>query len=319
MYTDIHTDFILTPIRSILEQGINASQSLPSGIESFPISEYHLQSLFLRMTGASEQKMKCILWQMATDDFEYRYKYLNYQGMGECSTYNSKNVVFRELISQITKKYPSFTISSIWSDFVYDEATIANERTKWEDKVKKSKQAQIDYLISKNIEKGKPLTDEQKEKMREGIMKNAFKKEDFVIHLDANKRRSVISQLLSQLCKLLQGTNLAVWRTTDFGNFSSKCQTTIKGCEIAEANKDGLNLFCGSMIKMYESLVYLHRNRTAHNTVVYQKNLPALETLAGKDYYLQNYFFRFALIIVMDEVFMRLYKSYLQVYSPHRQ
>ena len=78
MYTDIHTEFIQTPIRHILEQGINASHSLTFGIESFPMSEYYLQSIFLRMTGAAEQKMKCILWQMATDDYQYRNKYLNY-------------------------------------------------------------------------------------------------------------------------------------------------------------------------------------------------------------------------------------------------
>ena len=58
MYTDIHTEFIQTPIQTILEQGINASHSLTFGIESFPMSEYYLQSLFLRMTGAAEQKMK---------------------------------------------------------------------------------------------------------------------------------------------------------------------------------------------------------------------------------------------------------------------
>lgn len=318
MYTDIHTDFILTPICTILEQGINASQSLPSGIESYPISEYHLQSLFLRMTGASEQKMKCILWQMATDDFEYRYRYLNYQGMGECSTYSSKNVVFRDLVSQITKRQPSFVINNIWSDFTYDEDKITEERKKWEDKVKKSKQAQIDHLINKSIDNGKSLTDEQKEKMKAGIMKNAFKEEDFANHLDANKRRSVISQLLAHICSLLQGTNLAIWRTTDFENFTKYSQKVIKGCEVAETNKDGLNLFCGSMVKMYESLVYLHRNRTAHNTVVYQQNLPALSTLASKDYYLQNYFSRFALIIVMDEIFLRLYQTYLQVYAQQK-
>ena len=108
MYTDIHSDFILTPIKTILEEGVNACQSLPSGIESFPISEYHLQSLFLRMTGASEQKMKCIFWQMATDDSQYRYKYLNYQGNGECSTYASKNIVFKDLVAQIIKSNPDF-------------------------------------------------------------------------------------------------------------------------------------------------------------------------------------------------------------------
>ena len=147
MYTDLHTEFILTPIRTILEQGINASQSLSSGIDSFPISEYILQSLFLRMTGASEQKIKCIFWQMATDDYQYRYKYLNYQGLGECSTYSSKNTAFKDLVAQIKKMSPEFEIHSIWDDYLYNEETINAERLKWVEKVRKSKLKQIESII----------------------------------------------------------------------------------------------------------------------------------------------------------------------------
>lgn len=315
MYTDIHTDFILTPIRTILEQGINASQSLSSGIESFPISEYHLQSLFLRMTGASEQKMKCLLWQMATDDFEYRYKYLNYQGLGECSTYASKNTVFKDLVSQITKKLPDFQVNNIWNDCVYDEITIASERAKWEEKVKKACQPVIDKNIQNAKDKGKAMTQENIDKMSSSIIKHNLKEEDFDNHLKANKRRSVITQLIDRLCHQLKGTNLAIWRTTDLENFLCNCQKDIRGCDVAEKSKDGINLLCGKLVGLFETLVYTHRNRTAHNTVAYQKNLPKLETLASKDYYLQNYFYRFAILIVMDEVFLRLYKKYLEVYD----
>lgn len=56
MYTDIHTEFIQTPIRTILEQGINASHSLTFGIESFPMSEYYLQSLFFANDRSSRAK-----------------------------------------------------------------------------------------------------------------------------------------------------------------------------------------------------------------------------------------------------------------------
>ena len=313
MYTDLHTDFILTPIQTILDEGVNACQSLSSGIESFPISEYHFQSLFLRMTGALEQKMKCIFWQMATDDVQYRYKYLNYQGIGECSTYASKNVVFKDLIAQICKKNPGFYIQSLWDDFEYDTATVASERNKWEEKVKASRQKQIDNIIQKRIDNGHPMSQEDIARMTSGIMGKAMKEEDFNNHLSSNKRRARIAQILECLFETVKSTNLAVWRTVDLANYHKYCQKTIKGCEVAEAKGDGANLFCGSLVGLYESLVYQHRNRTAHNTVAYQKNLPALETLSSKKYYLSNYFFRFAIILVMDEVFVKLYKKYIEV------
>ena len=313
MYTDLHTDFILTPIKTILDEGVNACQSLPSGIESFPISEYHFQSLFLRMTGASEQKMKCIFWQMATDDVQYRYKYLNYQGIGECSTYASKNVVFKDLIAQICKKNPNFCIQSLWDDFKYDAATVASERTKWEDKVKASRQKQINHIIQKRIDSGHPMSQEDIERMTSGIMGNAMKEDDFKNHLSSNKRRARVAQILESLFETVKNTNLAVWRTADLVNYHKYCQKIIKGCEVAEAKGDGANLFCGSLVGLYERLVYQHRNRTAHNTVAYQKNLPALETLSSKNYHLSNYFFRFAIILVMDEVFVKLYQKYLEV------
>ena len=147
MYTDIHTDFILTPIYSILEQGVNACMSLPSGIESYPIAEYHLQSVFLKMTGASEQKMKCILWQLATDDYQYRYEFQQRNDLGECSTYASKDAVFKDLIKQILAINPSFTIYDIWNDVNLDDATIAAERSIWQCKVDANRGKQISYLI----------------------------------------------------------------------------------------------------------------------------------------------------------------------------
>ena len=59
MYNSIHGEFIATPVSNVLRDGIMASASLSMGAESFPMGEYFFQSLFLRMTGAQEQKMKC--------------------------------------------------------------------------------------------------------------------------------------------------------------------------------------------------------------------------------------------------------------------
>lgn len=311
MYTDIHTEFIQTPIQTILEEGINASHSLIFGIESFPMSEYYLQSLFLRMTGAAEQKMKCILWQMATNDYQYRNKYLNYQGLGECSTYSSKNTVFKDLVTQITNIKPDFNIQSIWDDYIYDPAVVAEERSKWESKELGSRQKKIDSIIKKSIDKGNPMTSDEIDKMKNGIMNRPFNEDNFNNHLSANKRSSRVAQILEDVLKLSVNTSLESWRNVDLLNYKKRCQKNIKGSDVATRNKDGVNLLSGNLVKLYNDLVYLQRNRIAHNTVSYQQNLPALDTLSSEDYYLHNYFFRFAIILIVDEVFMRLYKAYL--------
>lgn len=311
MYTDIHTEFIQTPIRTILEQGINASHSLTFGIESFPMSEYYLQSLFLRMTGAAEQKMKCILWQMATDDYQYRNRYLNYQGLGECSTYSSKNTVFKDLVTQITNIKPNFDIQSIWDDYVYDPDVVAQEKSKWESKERVSRQKQIDSIIKKRIGKGNPMTQDEIDKMTIGIMSRPLNEDNFNNHLSANKRSSRVAQILEEVQLLSVNTSFEAWRNVDLLNYQKRCQKMIKGSDVATKNKDGVNLLSGNLVKLYNDLVYLQRNRIAHNTVSYQQNLPALESLSSEDYYLHNYFFRFAIILIVDEVFMRLYKVYL--------
>ena len=112
MYISQHSDFILSPLIKILKDGIAASRATGDGIDSYPMGEYLMQSLFLKMTGAQEQKMKCICWELATHDYDYRYEFLN-KKYGECSTYSSKNGIFKDLIEIIQKIQPSFEPSTL--------------------------------------------------------------------------------------------------------------------------------------------------------------------------------------------------------------
>ena len=51
-----------------------------------------------------EQKAKCILWDIATYDFEYRRDFLRDNSkQGEYSKYDSKNMVYKTLIEQVKK------------------------------------------------------------------------------------------------------------------------------------------------------------------------------------------------------------------------
>lgn len=94
-----HSEFILTPIDEILSEAGTAIGNQPRGIENYPLKEYFLQSVFLRLTGAQEQKCKCILWDVGTYDYNIRYRFFGSRGesVGECSTLNDKNKIFRAL------------------------------------------------------------------------------------------------------------------------------------------------------------------------------------------------------------------------------
>ena len=107
-----HTNFILKPIANVLKDAITASAGIGNGIETYPLCDYIFQSTFLKMTGFQEQKMKCICWEIASNDYEYRYKRYSQNPLGECSCIEEKNKVYSDLINQITKRNPTFDIQS---------------------------------------------------------------------------------------------------------------------------------------------------------------------------------------------------------------
>ncbi len=106
-----HSDFILAPITTILNDMLAAHSGIGIGIETFPLSEYSMQTTFLRMTGFQEQKMKCICWELATDNLDYRYKRFNKSPLGECSTYGEKQIVYKDLLEGILNFDPKYDIN----------------------------------------------------------------------------------------------------------------------------------------------------------------------------------------------------------------
>lgn len=114
MYSSEHSEFILSPLIDLLRNGVSACRGIYDGIESFPLCEYVTQSLFLKLTGAQEQKLKCICWDLATVDYEYRYEFLNKKKYGECSDWDSKNYVYNDLIKAIQKVDNSFEPSQLF-------------------------------------------------------------------------------------------------------------------------------------------------------------------------------------------------------------
>lgn len=106
-----HTDFILSPITSILSEAVTACVGVGDGMGTSTIAEHIMQSLFLRMTGFQEQKMKCVCWELATYDYDYRYQRFKHSPLGECSNYREKNQVINDIVSCSKKIDASYSIT----------------------------------------------------------------------------------------------------------------------------------------------------------------------------------------------------------------
>ena len=231
-----HSNFILTSITKILEEAILASAGIEDGIENYAINDYILHSVFLKMTGAQEQKMKCICWELATNDYQYRYNRYSKWELGECSEYKHKFHIYKDLIDQIKKSVPDFNVQVFF------------------------------------------------DKHRDNIAQQKIN----------NKIIDIFSESI-------------------FANFSRKHLITFSNNKI-DKNHFGKNsnLLENKLQERYKQL-YNHRNRCAHNTLSYQQNLPTFDTLKRDDYIYENYIVYFSILILIDEIMMKLYEKYLEV------
>ena len=247
-----HNSFILTSITKILEEAISATTGIGDGIETYALYDYVMQSVFLKMTGAQEQKMKCICWELATNDYGYRYDRYTKNTLGECSQYKEKNTIYKDIIDQI----PNFEL------------------------------------------------------------------EDFDNYIDDSKKIEILSSVFNQIKQIFEESCLRKWDENKYlffiKNFDKIFKTPSNKARILEKNinKDevikSINLFDNELMLRYEQL-YHHRNRCAHNTLSYQQNLPTLDTLRGEEYVYENYFIYFSILILIDEIMMKLYQKYLEV------
>lgn len=237
-----HNEFILKPITAILTEVVNATSGVGSGIETYPLYDYITQSVFLRMTGYQEQKMKCIYWELASNDYDYRRVLLaNEDKLGECSSYNDKSNIYKRLVEQICNYDSGFNVTNI-------------------DKKKIRKESALK-------------------------IKEAF-----------------------------SNTNLLTWGQGGFNNYENIWKNIQNNHFATENNCLFPEISNGiSLKRIYINHLYKHRNRVAHNTHSYQQNLPTLKALVNENYIYENYFLWFAILVLIDKIFIELYKKYLFV------
>lgn len=119
-----HIPFILKPTSETVKEALWSLNATSGGIEIYPLCGYLMHSLFLKLTGGQEQKLKCICWEMACRDYDYRYERLERNRYSECSNYIDKNTVFNDLLAEIRKYDEEFEVDDALKD-----AIIADWRT----------------------------------------------------------------------------------------------------------------------------------------------------------------------------------------------
>lgn len=246
MRNNIHTKFILTPIVEILKETATACRCIGIGIETQPLCEYIMQTTFLKMTGASEQKLKCICWEMATYDYDYRHQKLT-KPLGECSCYDEKKIVYNDMLNVISNLDSNYCFDSLFSNDAKNEIC---------------------------------------ERIKENII------------------------------KVISGTSIEKWESRCFllyKNEPSKfLDSKLFSNKTTNKNAKSPYVFFEKDLKdYYESVVYRHRNRCAHNLKSYQNNLPTLKTLVKPNYEYENYFHMFSVLMLLDEIYIRMYNEYL--------
>lgn len=258
-----HKDFILTPITEILDEAANATHCVQQGIDIYPLSDYIMQSIFIKMTGAQEQKMKCICWDISTYDFEARYSIYHNWSLGECSSLSDKNKILGIIINSISK-----------NDTNFDPAIIINRN----DIIAETKQCLKRFFENSGI--------------------NEFSHREYYEFDEIFN--AIVPDCIYQIDNNPKSKQRAFFRVS-CNNCSHK-------------NEVGKPFTCGSLKNlsfMYEKL-YAHRNRCAHNLMSYQQNLPSLKTLNNIDYMYENYYIRFALLIIIDIIITKLYKLFIE-------
>lgn len=113
MQDRVHKDFILSQSLHNIEEVVISSKCIGNGIETYPLHEHVMQSLFLRMTGEQEQKFKCLCWEIATTDYDFRYKIYTKDKLGECSDYEEKAKIYKTIVSLLYSYDSSFDLNSI--------------------------------------------------------------------------------------------------------------------------------------------------------------------------------------------------------------
>lgn len=144
-----------------------------------------------------------------------------------------------------------------------------------------------------------------------------IKKYDEQFKIEEDIKNNILQKTIDDIGNIFLNSNLIHSSQKSYEEFNIiKAKITNKYILPDEnslfTNKSSLSNKEFDLIEIYLEHLYKHRNRVAHNTFSYQQNLPTLNTLIQENYKYNNYFLYFFILILIDNIFIDLYKKYLE-------
>ncbi len=299
MFTNLHGDFIKDSLINLYADGLQACNVLSGTIDNYPLREYCLQSLFIRMTGAQEQKLRCILWELASYDLQFRYDYLSKPL--SVSSFADKNKIYKTLINSCFSLYGDAHAKENSSYRIWADMDFPDDSTKdYDDIFERRKNAYITKLIQEYQKNNKENVSS------ENIRNKTFNESELLQLRSETVRILLSSKRIEQFIHITNNSIFEKWCEHDYFSFKSDyCKSF---------NLDKLTpetLLPSDWTNLYSLLVYAFRNNCAHNVNAFRCNLPTLDELCTPSYSCQTYFYRFLLLLLIDEAFVRVFERYM--------
>ena len=164
----------------------------------------------------------------------------------------------------------------------------------------------IDTRKKQEAKKGRKLDDVEAQKLADG-MRAHWAKNGICEKERASFSRIALFESIQDLLEGIVGsTMVALWEQHNYLNYIANWKGLASG-----RFASGDVLLDKDYQDLFTNVVYKHRNRCAHNLASFQSNLPTLKTLTEEGFVYDNYYYRFSILMLLDEVFMRLYKAYV--------
>ncbi len=117
--------FINLPVKSILNEAKIATIGLYNQFAAYPVVEYIFNSLFLKISGLLEQKLKTIIFELGKNDIDIRYEILGGTYKGDAINIENNNIL-KKIIEQVMLQNPKYQIPYVylWTESIKDVKSI---------------------------------------------------------------------------------------------------------------------------------------------------------------------------------------------------
>ncbi len=308
-----YVDFISSPLYLILEEACVSFQFLQGKMEEYPIKEYLLQNIFLKLCGALEQKLKCIIWEVATDDYDSRFGFISTGLLNlQCSSYDDKKRVYKTLWESCNKKDEDKTIYEILFMCFFSLEERGRIRNEWESSQTKLAKKECERDVQQKIAAGEEVDDAQKQNLLKGYLGKRLADSKYNEEKKRQLQRRVRENAEIGMKTFIESSGITQSYEHELDEFFENKNALFKGENFTPYE---LSFFNGDLKDVYDTLVYGHRNRCAHNVNSVQDNLPTLKNMCDKNIKFSNYYFRFYILLIIDEIFTKLFGHYQRLRS----